>query len=69
MGRKKHLGVAETITDSKKWQEEEDARTLARAEEIKSDKERMKGASRGAKRMLEDVEASVKGLKKVARKK
>lgn len=54
---------------NKKYQEEDDAYTLSRAEEIKSDKSRMKGAVAGAKRTLARDEERLKGLKKVARKK
>ena len=38
-----------------KWQRRDDAHTLARAEEIKADKERYDGAKIGAKEIL-DVE-------------
>jgi len=55
--------------DEKTYQQDDDARTLARAEEIRSDKSRMKGASIGAKRIIDDAEENLKGLKKVARKK
>ena len=55
--------------DDKKYQEEDDARTLARGEEIKADKKRMSGAKKGAKRMVTEEEARLKGLRKVARKK
>ena len=55
--------------NDKKYREEDDARTLANAEEIKSDKSRMKGATAGAKRMVDEQTANFRGLKKVARKK
>ena len=54
---------------NKKYQEEDDARTLARAHEISSDKARMKGAKAGAMRMVSEETDRLKGLKKVARKK
>ena len=44
-------GVSE---EEKKWQRREDARILARAEEIKADKERLKNAHIGAKEILEE---------------
>jgi len=53
----------------KKYQEEDDARTLARAHEIKSDKSRMKGAKAGATRMVDEETTRLQGLKAVARKK
>ena len=49
-----------------KWQRRDDARTLARAEEIKADKERLKNAHIGAKEILEEEAARLKGLSKVA---
>ena len=52
--------------EDKKWQRREDARTLARAEEIKADKERLKNAHIGAKEILEEEAERLKGLSKVA---
>lgn len=52
----------------KKWKEESDARTLAEAEMIKSDKGRIAGASRGARRMVKEQTDALRGLKKVAKK-
>jgi hypothetical protein len=68
--KKKHktLNGAVAMSD-KSYQEEEDARTLSRAYEIKQDKTRMKGAQRGAKRMVDVESARIQGLKIVARKK
>ena len=40
-----------------KWQRRDDARTLARAEEIKADKERYDGAKIGAKEILDEEKA------------
>ena len=54
---------------NKKYQEEDDAFTLSRAEEIRADKSRMKGAVAGAKRTLDRETERLKGLKKVAGKK
>jgi len=52
----------------KKYEEENDARTLAEADAIKKDKKRMAGAKKGAKRMVDAEEDRLRGLKKVARK-
>ena len=52
--------------EDKKWQRRDDARTLARAEEIKADKERYKGAMLGAKEILEEETKRLNGLTKVA---
>lgn len=74
MAKKKKKSTATAIEapmvfDDKKYQEDDDARTLARGEEIKSNRSRMSGAKRGAKRMIKEEEARVKGLRKVAGKK
>ncbi len=72
MAKKKRKSVSNqtmAIGMDKKYQEEDDARTLARAHEIQSDKTRMKGAKAGAKRMVDEESARLQGLKKVARKK
>lgn len=49
-----------------KWQRRDDARILARAEEIKADKERYDGAKIGAKEILAEETARLNGLNKVA---
>lgn len=49
-----------------RWQRRDDARTLARAEEIKADKDRYDGAKLGAKEILEEETARLNGLNKVA---
>ena len=49
-----------------KWQRRDDARTLARAEEIKADKERYDGAKISAKEILAEETARLNGLTKVA---
>ena len=49
-----------------KWQRRDDARTLARAEEIKSDKERMKGAVLGAREIASEEISRVQGIAKIA---
>lgn len=51
--------------EEKKWREEDDARTLARAEIIKADKSRHAGAVRGARRLIEEEKKDVTGLNKV----
>ena len=50
------------------WQAEEDARTLARAEEIKSNTGRMDRARAAAKEMLYEEEKRLIGLKKISGK-
>ncbi len=52
-----------------KWQRRDDARTLARAEEIKADKERYDGAKIGAKEILDEETARLNVLNKVAGRK
>lgn len=59
------MGMTATAQD-KKWEAEDDARTLAEAHVIKNDKTRMKNASIAAKKMLEEKKDEVKGLAKVA---
>lgn len=49
-----------------KWQRRDDAHTLARAEQIKADKERYKGAVLGAKEIAQEEIERVKGIAKVA---
>ena len=51
-----------------KWQRREDARTLARAEEIIADKERYNNAKIGAREILQEEQNRLKGLNKVAGK-
>lgn len=60
----------------KKWQEESDARALARAKAIQADKKRMAGAARGAKRIAPEVEEEARmartqatTIRRIARKK
>ena len=50
----------------KQWQRESDARTLAEAEEIKTDKTRMGGAKKEAKVMAKRDEKRATAMKKVA---
>ena len=50
------------------WQAEQDARTMAEAEGIKSDPEKMKRAQKAAKRMLKEEEAKKKASRKSRKK-
>lgn len=52
--------------DEKRWQRRDDARTLARAEEIRADKERLNQAHIGAKEILAEEAERLKGLSKIA---
>ncbi len=49
------------------FEAEDDARTIARAAEIKADGSRMKKASAAAKTMVVDQQANLNGLKRVAK--
>lgn len=51
------------------WEIREDARTLARAEEIKADKDRMREATRMAKQLADEDIKRVSGMLKVAGRK
>ena len=55
--------------DEKRWRQEDDAHTLARAEEIKKDAARLRGAKAAAKRIVQEQNKSVEALKKVAENK
>lgn len=50
------------------WEIREDARTLARAEEIKADKERMKEAQQMAGQLADEELKRMRGILKVAGK-
>jgi hypothetical protein len=50
------------------WQAKDDARTLAEAEEIKMDKERLERAKAAANKILEEKREEAKAMAKVARK-
>lgn len=50
----------------KKWKREEDARTLARAEEIKADANRYRDAVLESQKMVDEQVNRVKGLAKIA---
>lgn len=48
------------------WREQEDARTLASAEEILKDKARLAGAKKQARVMAKEQEKQLKSIRKVA---
>lgn len=52
----------------KQWQREDDARTLARAAEIKSSPVRLKGAVKEAKVIAKRSEDELKAMKQVAKR-
>lgn len=54
--------------DEKRWQAEEDARTIARYLELMQDKQRVKEASKIAKLKVEELEKQLGAMRKVARK-
>ena len=54
--------------DEARWKRQDDARTLARAEEIKADKKRYTEAIRGANEIYSKELDRVKGIKKIATK-
>lgn len=65
--RKKSNTVPSTVAyDEKRWQREEDARTLANAAAIKKDPERMKAAAKAAKDMLAEEKRRAKELQERA---
>ncbi len=54
------------MNDEKKWQREDDARTLAQAEEIKADQSRLDGARSEAAEMAKEQDNRTKALRRVA---
>ena len=50
----------------KKWQRQDDARTLARAEAIRADKNRLAQAKIGAREILEEDGDRIESLAKIA---
>ena len=60
------LNYSKMSEDEKRWQRRDDAHTLARAEQIKADKERYNGAILGAKEIAQEEIARVQGIAKVA---
>jgi hypothetical protein len=60
--------MARALTaQDRKWQAEEDARSLAAANEIKKDKKRMTAAKKEAKTMAKEADTKAKAMKQVAR--
>lgn len=60
--------IAQTASD-KKWQAENDARTLAEAETIKQDPNRLKPAQDAAQKMVDQKRDEANAMAKVAGKK
>ena len=58
---------ASDIEQDRKWQAQDDARTLAQAEEIKSDSARKKRAIVMVRKMVKDKEKEVKSFQKIAK--
>lgn len=65
----KGIGAPSVSPDDKKWQAECDARTLAEAKVIQSDKNRVTAAQKAAKEMSTKMEKECNALKTVAKKK
>ena len=57
------------IAIDRKWEAENDARTLAEAMAIKKDKPRLSKAAKAAKSMAEEEMVKAKALKQVAKRK
>jgi predicted RNA-binding protein with PUA-like domain len=55
--------------DQKRWQAEDDANTLALAEEIKTSKLRMSAATKQAKAMVTEQTKRLNSIKKISKKK
>lgn len=53
--------------DMKKWQAQDDARTLAQAQEIAMDKARMRMATKAANQMAKEAQAHADKLNTVAK--
>lgn len=60
------MNYSKMSEDEKRWQRRDDAHTLARAEQIKADQERYKGAILGAKEIAKEEIERVQGIAKVA---
>lgn len=62
------IDLYEPVTDEeKKWRAESDARTLAEAEVIKNDEQRLKLAKEVAKKMAEKAQDEAHSMKTVAK--
>ena len=55
-----------TIASEKRWQEESDASTLAQAEVILNDPERLAAAKRAAKRLAQQQEKEAEAMTRIA---
>lgn len=63
------MATAKALSEAKSeriWRAEEDARTLASAEDIMKDKKRLAGAKKQAKIMAQEQEKQLKSIRKVA---
>ena len=58
-----------SIKSNKRWEEENDLRTLTEAQEIQSDKKRMAAIKEAIGRVLKEKEREVNIIKQITRKK
>lgn len=66
--KKNTIAISKSMKDDhKRWQAEDDARTLASAMAIKADKARVSAASGAAKKMLDEQRERTAGLAKIAK--
>ena len=56
-----------TTKEEKKWEAESDARTIAEAEAIKGDPERIKAAQKAAKEMSEEKQREADALRSLSK--
>ena len=56
-----------TTKEEKKWEAESDARTIAEAEAIKGDPERIKAAQKAAKEMSEERQREADALRSLSK--
>jgi hypothetical protein len=68
MGERQRMNIP-ISRDEARWQAEDDAHSLARAEEIKEDTVRLKAAQDAARRLVGEQQERAKALGKVAGKK
>lgn len=59
--------ITKMSVEEEKWKAECDARTLAEAEVIKADKQRLAKAQSAAKEMIKETQLRTRGLAKVAK--
>lgn len=67
MKKSKTMAAGIAPYNEKEWRAKDDARVLAQAQAIKSDKTRLGAAAKMAKTMIEEKKAEVKGLQAAAR--